>query len=62
VTQTREQRNASRQWWGNMNKRYNLKGVGIDGKIILKWILKKQDRRAWIGFIFLRIRARFRTL
>jgi len=45
-----------------MKKRYNLKDVSVDGKIILKWALKKQDRRAWIGFVFLRIRARFRTL
>jgi len=45
-----------------MNKRYNLKDIGIDGKIILKWVLKKQDWRACIGFIFLRIGERFRTL
>jgi hypothetical protein len=47
---------------GNMNKRYNSKDVGVDGKIILKWVLKKQDRRAWIRSIFLRIGAKFRTL
>jgi hypothetical protein len=28
---------------------------GVDGRIILKWILKKYDVRAWTGFIWLRI-------
>jgi len=45
-----------------MKERYKLKDVGVDGKMILKWVLKKQDRRAWIGFMCLRIGARFRTL
>jgi hypothetical protein len=46
-----------------VKKSEDLKEVGVDGKIILKWILKKQDRRAWIGFNFLaRIGASFRTL
>jgi len=30
-----------------------LGDLGVDG--ILKWILKKGDRKAWIGFIWLRI-------
>jgi hypothetical protein len=39
----------------------NLKGgdcfehLGIDGKIILKWILEKQVGKLWTGFIWLRI-------
>jgi hypothetical protein len=32
-----------------------LGGLGTDGRIILKWILKKQDRRMWTGLIWLRI-------
>ena len=28
-----------------------LEDLDADWKIILKWILKKQDGRAWIGFI-----------
>ena len=24
-------------WWGNLKKSYLLEGLGVDGKIILKW-------------------------
>ena len=42
-------------WWGNLSKRYQLKYLGVDGWIILKWISKKwdggmdlaQDRDRW---------------
>jgi hypothetical protein len=39
----------------------NLKGgdhsddLGIDGKIILEWILQKYDETVWSGCIWLRI-------
>jgi hypothetical protein len=29
--------------------------LGIDGRIILKWILGKEGWRVWIGFMWLRI-------
>jgi hypothetical protein len=28
---------------------------GVDGRIILKWILRKWDGRAWIEFMWLKI-------
>jgi hypothetical protein len=31
-------------WWGGLRERYHLEDPGIDGRIILKWIL-----RNWIG-------------
>jgi hypothetical protein len=31
--------------------RYHFKDVGIDGRIMFKWILGKQGWRMWIGFI-----------
>jgi hypothetical protein len=33
-------------WWGNLMERGHLEGVGVDGKIILRWISK-----TWNGVI-----------
>jgi len=30
-------------WWGNLRERDHFKDVGIDERIILKWIFKKWD-------------------
>jgi hypothetical protein len=30
-------------WWGNMNERDHMKDLCIEGKTVLKFILKKQD-------------------
>jgi hypothetical protein len=34
-------------WWENLKKRYRLEDLGVDERIILKWILnnKINDRR-----------------
>jgi len=33
----------------------HLEEPGVDGRIILRWIFRKWDVRAWTGFIQLRI-------
>jgi hypothetical protein len=40
-------------WWGNLEGRNHLEGLGIDGKIILTCVLKAYEGRAWTGLIWL---------
>ena len=47
-----------RFWWGNMRAREHLENVGVDGTMILRWMLKKWVGRAWTGLIWLRIGTR----
>jgi hypothetical protein len=30
-------------WWGDLSERDHLGDVGLDGRIILKWIFKEWD-------------------
>jgi hypothetical protein len=34
-----------------------LEELGVDGRIIINWILKKWDMRQWTRFIWLRIES-----
>jgi hypothetical protein len=36
-------------WWGDLRQIYHLEDLGIDGRIILKWIFEKLDGEAWTG-------------
>jgi len=49
-------------WWGNLRERDQLEDPGIDVRIILRWIFRKWDVRAWTGSIFLRFRDRWQAL
>jgi len=42
-------------WWGNLRERNHSEDPGIDAMIILRWIFRKWDVRAWTGSMWLRI-------
>jgi hypothetical protein len=36
--------------WRNLKKRHYLEGLGVDGKIIIKQVIRKQAERVWTEF------------
>ena len=42
-------------WWGSLRERDHLEDQGIGGRIILRWVFRKQDVGAWSGLIWLSI-------
>jgi hypothetical protein len=38
-------------WWGNFHERDHLEDLGINGRIILKWILNETGVMALAAFI-----------
>jgi hypothetical protein len=41
----REERCTYRFWWKNVRGRHHSEDLGLDDRIILKWIFKEQDGR-----------------
>jgi hypothetical protein len=41
-------------WWGNLSERNHLENLGVDGRIILRWMFRKLDE-IWTGSRWLRI-------
>jgi hypothetical protein len=44
-----------RCWWGNLRVRDHWRDPGVDGRIILRWILRKWDVEIWTGLGWVRI-------
>jgi hypothetical protein len=42
-------------WFESLKARYCWEDLGIDRRIILKWLLRNSNGRVWIRFIWLRI-------
>jgi hypothetical protein len=40
-------------WWGNPKERDHLEDLGVDGRMILKWILKKYGGLVGVNSILL---------
>jgi len=49
-------------WWGDLMERDHLEDLGIDGRVLLNWIVQKCDKEAWTALIWRRIRYRLRAL
>ena len=55
-------RSAYKAMEGNLKARGHWEDIGTDGRITLKCILKKWDRRVWTGLIWLRMGTRRRLI
>jgi hypothetical protein len=44
-----------RFWWKNLREGDHCRDLGVEGRIILKWIFKTWDGEARTGLIWLRI-------
>jgi len=55
VTGMGESRRLHRVLVGDLTERDHLEDPGVDGRIILRWIFRKWDVRAWTGSMWLRI-------
>jgi hypothetical protein len=44
-------------WLGNLRERDHLEDPGVEGRIIIRWIFRKRDMRAWTGSMWFRIQT-----
>jgi hypothetical protein len=50
-----EMRTVYKIWSENLKGRDHLEDLGLGGKIMLDWILRRRSGKVWIGCIWLRI-------
>jgi hypothetical protein len=55
VARMGERRGYTRFWWENLRERDHLGDLGLDGRIILKWIFRKLDEGVGTGPSWLRV-------
>ena len=53
---------STRISWRELREREHLEGIGVNGKIILKYTFKRWDKEAWIGLLWLRVKTAVRRL
>jgi hypothetical protein len=42
-------------WWGNLRERDHWEDLGVDARIILRWIFRKWDVGLWTGLGWFRL-------
>jgi hypothetical protein len=55
-------RNTYKILVGKPQEKSSLRSVGVDGRILLRWIARKEDERMWNRFIWFRIWSNGRLL
>jgi hypothetical protein len=53
---------STKFWSENLKVGDYAEDIGVDGRIILDWILGMESGNVWIGFIWLRTRTSGRAL
>jgi hypothetical protein len=52
----------TKSWSENLTGRGHKEDLGVDGRIVLKWILEKWGGKVWAGFIWFRTETSGRLL